>query len=131
MQGLYGRLGDLGSVDAEFDAAASNASGALDNFVVETTEHAQAAVKYLRDKRLGLATFIILDKQRQYQGQVHEQVKTPENVPRLVDLVKCKEEMRVAFFYAFRNGKQLVGILHPTYKTSNKAGEQERVGYNS
>lgn len=103
MQGLYGRLGDLGSIDAEFDAAASNASGALDNFVVETTEDAQAAVKYLRDKRLGLATFIILDKQRQYQAQVNEKVKTPENAPRLVDLVKCEDEMRVAFFYAFRN----------------------------
>jgi chromosome segregation ATPase len=103
LQGLYGRLGDLGSIDAQYDAAASNASGALDNFVVETTEDAQQAVKYLREKSLGLATFIILDKQREHARQAHEKVATPEGAPRLVDLVKCNDDMRVAFFYAFRN----------------------------
>lgn len=103
MQGLHGRLGDLGSIDSQYDAAASNASGSLDNFVVQTTEDAQAAVKYLRDNGLGLGTFIILDKQRQHEAQAFEKVTTPEGVPRLVDCVKCSDEMRVAFFFAFRN----------------------------
>ena len=103
VQGLHGRLGDLGSIDAQYDAAASNASGALDNFVVDTTEDAQAAVRYLRENGLGLATFIILDKQRDHERQANEQVITPEGAPRLVDLVKCSNEMRVAFFFAFRN----------------------------
>jgi structural maintenance of chromosome 4 len=103
VQGLYGRLGDLGSIDAKYDAAASNASGALDNFVVESTEDAQAAVKYLREKSLGLATFIILDKQRHHAQRAHEKLQPPEDTSRLVDLVKCDAEMRVAFYYAFRN----------------------------
>ena len=103
LQGLHGRLGDLGSIDAKYDAAVSNASGGLDNFLVQTTEDAQAAVKFLRDNGLGLATFIILDKQRDHEQQVNEKVTTPEGAPRLVDLVKCSDEIRVAFFFAFRN----------------------------
>lgn len=71
--------------------------------MVETTEDAQGAVKYLREKSLGLATFIILEKQREHARQAHERVNTPEGAPRLVDLVKCEDDMRVAFFYAFRN----------------------------
>ena len=39
--GVYGRLGDLGAIDARYDVAVSTACPALDYIVVETTSDAQ------------------------------------------------------------------------------------------
>lgn len=60
--GVRGRLGDLGTISAEYDVAISTACGALDCIVVDTTEGGQACVQYLKDNQLGRATFVILDK---------------------------------------------------------------------
>lgn len=104
LQGLFGRLGDLGSIDAKFDAAVSNATGALDNLVVDTTTNAQNCVSYLRAKNLGVATFLILEKQQKFAREMNEPVAPPEGVPRLFDCIKCSDEkIRTAFFFALRN----------------------------
>jgi len=90
IEGIYGRLGDLGAIDgkllnlyflllvnhdvssaryvsnilhecaAKYDVAISTACGGLDFMVVETTSAAQACVELLRTKQLGVATFLIL-----------------------------------------------------------------------
>lgn len=104
VQGLFGRLGDLGSIDKQYDAAASNATGALDNLVVDTTVHAQQCVEHLRKHDLGVATFLILEKQANLAREMDRRAQTPEGIPRLFDLVKCsRQELRPAFFYAFRH----------------------------
>ena len=48
--GIYGRLGDLGAVDKEYDVAVSTACAALDYVVVDSTGTAQACVKLLREQ---------------------------------------------------------------------------------
>ena len=48
IDGFYGRLGDLGTIDEKYDVAISTAAPGLDSMVVETVETAQACIEYLR-----------------------------------------------------------------------------------
>ncbi|XP_024402503.1 structural maintenance of chromosomes protein 4 [Physcomitrium patens] len=104
IQGIHGRLGDLGAIDAKYDVAISTACGGLDFIVVETTNSAQACVELLRTKQLGVATFLILDKQSGLIQRMNQEVVTPENVPRLFDLVTVRDErLRLAFYSQLGN----------------------------
>eukprot|EP01018_Ginkgo_biloba_P007650 Gb_03310 [translate_table: standard] len=104
IEGIYGRLGDLGAIDAKYDIAISTACGGLDFIVVETTSSAQACVELLRSKNLGVATFMILEKQENHLPRLKEKVKTPEGVPRLFDLITVRDErLKLAFFAALGN----------------------------
>ncbi|GLC75387.1 hypothetical protein PLESTF_001631400 [Pleodorina starrii] len=104
LTGIYGRLGDLGAIDAKYDAAVSTAVGALDNILVETTSDAQRAVEHLRRTNAGCATFLILEKQQHLERPASERIDTPEGCPRLFDLIKIKEpKLRAAFYYACGN----------------------------
>ncbi|XP_062106651.1 structural maintenance of chromosomes protein 4 [Humulus lupulus] len=104
IQGIYGRMGDLGAIDAKYDVAISTACHGLDYIVVETTGAAQACVELLRRENLGVATFMILEKQVDNLPKLKEKVHTPEGVPRLFDLVKVQDErMKLAFFAALGN----------------------------
>jgi structural maintenance of chromosome 4 len=104
IDGIYGRLGDLGAIPKEYDVAVSTACPALDYIVVETTSAAQRCVELLRQRQLGVATFLILEKQAHLASLVSNKLTAPEGVPRLFDLVKCSDnKLKVAFFYAMRN----------------------------
>ncbi|KAH0457445.1 hypothetical protein IEQ34_012760 [Dendrobium chrysotoxum] len=104
IEGIYGRLGDLGAIDSKYDIAISTACPALDYIVVETTDAAQACVELLRKRNLGIATFMILEKQTGYAHKLQQKVRTPEGVPRLFDLVIVKESrLKLAFFAALGN----------------------------
>ncbi|KAK6155090.1 hypothetical protein DH2020_009338 [Rehmannia glutinosa] len=102
--GIYGRMGDLGAIDAKYDIAISTACPGLDYIVVENTASAQACVELLRSQNLGVATFMILEKQANHQSRLKEKIVTPEGVPRLFDLIKVQDErMKLAFFAALGN----------------------------
>lgn len=105
IEGIYGRLGDLGAIHAKYDVAISTACGALDFIVVQTTVAAQACVELLRRNNLGVATFMILEEQiPRHSHKLKEKVNPPEGVPRLFDLVSvADEQMKVAFFSALGN----------------------------
>ncbi|XP_021736361.1 structural maintenance of chromosomes protein 4-like isoform X2 [Chenopodium quinoa] len=60
IKGIHGRMGDLGAIDAKYDVAVSTACPGLDYILVETAEAAQKCVDLLREKNLGVATFMIL-----------------------------------------------------------------------
>ncbi|KAG6396053.1 hypothetical protein SASPL_142191 [Salvia splendens] len=102
--GIYGRMGDLGAIDAKYDVAISTACAGLDYIVVEKTSAAQACVELLRSQNLGVATFMILEKQANHLPKLREKVVTPEGVPRLFDLIKVQgERIKLAFFAALGN----------------------------
>lgn len=104
IKGIYGRMGDLGAIDAKYDVAISTACPGLDYILVETADAAQKCVDLLREKNLGVATFMILEKQQRHGDQLKRKVQTPEGVPRLFDLVKVKDEkLKVAFYELLRN----------------------------
>jgi len=103
--GILGRLGDLGAIDKRYDVAVSTAAGALDHIVVETTEAAQRCVELLRQRKLGVATFLILDRQRGLAAEAERPAgPLPEGAQRLVDLVRPAEaRLRTAFYFALRS----------------------------
>ncbi|KAF2315157.1 hypothetical protein GH714_038288 [Hevea brasiliensis] len=104
IEGIYGRMGDLGAIDAKYDVAISTACPGLDYIVVETTAAAQACVELLRRENLGVATFMILEKQVDLLPKMKAKVRTPEGVSRLFDLVRVENErMKLAFFAALGN----------------------------
>ena len=68
---------------------------------METTADAQKAVDYLRTKGVGVATFLILEKQRHLASEMAVAFKA--DGMRLFDLIAVSEEKyRVAFYYALR-----------------------------
>ncbi|GAB2234374.1 hypothetical protein Drorol1_Dr00003624 [Drosera rotundifolia] len=104
IQGIYGRMGDLGAIDAKYNVAISTACPGLDYILVETAEAAQKCVDLLREKNLGVATFMILEKQNRHLDELKRKVNPPEGVPRLFDLVKVKDErLKLAFYELLRN----------------------------
>ncbi|KAL1777691.1 structural maintenance of chromosomes protein 4 [Sigmodon hispidus] len=101
--GIYGRLGDLGAIDEKYDIAISSCCHALDYIVVDSIDTAQECVNFLKRHNIGIATFIGLDKMAVW-AQKMSKIQTPENTPRLFDLVKVKnEEIRQAFYFALRD----------------------------
>ncbi|XP_038603867.1 structural maintenance of chromosomes protein 4 [Tachyglossus aculeatus] len=101
--GIYGRLGDLGAIDEKYDVAISSCCGALDHIVVDTIDTAQECVNFLKKQNIGVATFIGLDKMTVWEKKMSK-IPTPENTPRLFDLVKVNDEkIRQAFYFALQN----------------------------
>ncbi|KIW68896.1 hypothetical protein PV04_04810 [Phialophora macrospora] len=101
IDGFHGRLGNLGTIDEKFDVAISTACPSLENMVVDNVEVGQQCIEYLRKNNLGRANFILLDKLAQRDLSP---IQTPENVPRLFDLIKPKDErFRPAFYSVMQN----------------------------
>lgn len=94
---FHGRLGALGSIDPKYDVAISTACPSLDNLVVDTVEAGQQCVEYLRKNNIGRAKFILLDR---LPRKDLAPIQTPENVPRLFDLVTPREPKFAAAFYS-------------------------------
>lgn len=101
IDGFHGRLGNLGAIDQKYDVAISTACGALDNFVTDTVEAGQQCIEYLRKTNMGRGNFICLDKLR---SRDLSPIQTPEDAPRLFDLVQAKEDkFRAAFYHALQD----------------------------
>uniref|UniRef100_A0A9L0RS40 Structural maintenance of chromosomes protein n=1 Tax=Equus caballus TaxID=9796 RepID=A0A9L0RS40_HORSE len=95
--------GDLGAIDEKYDVAISSCCHALDYIVVESIDTAQECVNFLKRQNIGVATFIGLDKMAVWAKKMTK-IQTPENTPRLFDLVKVKDEkIRQAFYFALRD----------------------------
>jgi len=97
IDGFHGRLGNLGTIDEQFDVAISTACPALENMVVDNVEVGQQCIEYLRKNNLGRANFILLDK---LAPRDLSPIPTPENVPRLFDLIQPKDKKFALAFYS-------------------------------
>ncbi|KAG9242366.1 RecF/RecN/SMC [Calycina marina] len=101
IDGFHGRLGNLGTIDQRYDVAISTACGALDNFVTDTVDGGQQCIEHLRKTNLGRGNFMCLDKLGIRDMAL---IETPENVPRLFDLIKAKDDkFRTAFYHSLQN----------------------------
>lgn len=105
--GILGRLGDLGGIDAKYDVAISTACGRLDNIVVEDVETAQKCIQFLKDHNVGRGNFIALNKVAHHIANYNRKQQYPQNVPRLVDLVRVEDERVLPVFY-YALGETLV-----------------------
>ena len=104
MQGIFGTVAQLGQVDKEYALALEIAAGArLQSVVVESDLVAQKCIGYLKQNRLGVVTFIPLNK-------IKERV-IPEEIKRLaksnkvhglaLDLVQYDRKFKKVFSYVF------------------------------
>lgn len=97
IDGFHGRLGNLGTIDSTYDVAVSTACPSLENLVVDSVEVGQHCIEHLRKNNLGRANFILLDRLAQRNLSP---IPTPENVPRLFDLIKPKDQRFAPAFYS-------------------------------
>ncbi|CAL1263831.1 unnamed protein product [Larinioides sclopetarius] len=127
LPGVYGRLGDLGAIDEKYDVAISTACGRLDNIVTDTISTAQKCVEFLKRHNLGYATFIALDQMKKWEPYTRQKISTPENVPRLFDLIRVKDTSLLPAFY-FALGNTLVATdLEQATRIGLKGRERHRV----
>lgn len=104
LTGIFGRLGDLGSIDSKYDCAITTACSHLDSIVVENVQHAQKAVDFLKKNQIGQATFLVLDKVKWVDSNMNRRFDTPANCYRLFDLVKYQNaKLKHAFYFALRD----------------------------
>lgn len=104
IEGFYGRLGDLGTIDSKYDVAISTACPALDDMVVDTVETAQACIEYLRKNKLGRSSFICLNKAKNYDLGPIRTPGDPAEVKRLFDLINpANSKFAPAFYQKIRN----------------------------
>ncbi|KAF9433475.1 hypothetical protein BGZ76_009410 [Entomortierella beljakovae] len=97
INGIQGRLGNLGAIDDRYDVAISTACPALDNIVVDNVEVGQQCVEFVRKNNLGRVSLILLN---QLPKKNLDRIQTPENVPRLFDLVRPADPKFAPAFYS-------------------------------
>ena len=98
--GIFGRLGDLGAIDKKYDVAISTAvGGGLDTVLVDTVDTAKKSIEYLKKSGAGRGNFLALDKTLRYEHNVTEPFRSPEDAPRLIDLITVDDESFKTAFY--------------------------------
>ncbi|EPR78851.1 structural maintenance of chromosome protein [Spraguea lophii 42_110] len=98
IEGVLGRLGDLGNIDKKYEQAVFSASKAqINNIVVDKTSTAEKCIAVIKREGLPKTTFIILDKMKPIP---HLQ---KEKVPFLIDLISCDEIYKKCFFFVLKD----------------------------
>lgn len=127
LRGIEDRLGNLGSIDPKYDVAISTAcAGPLNNIVCSDTSTAENAVDFLKKHNLGRATFIMLDKLN-YLLPNMKALDTPENAPRLFDLVQVKEKKYLPAFYMAMRDTLVASDLEQATRLAYGSGKRWRV----
>jgi structural maintenance of chromosome 4 len=86
-------LGDLGRVPARYDMAVSTACTNLDVIVCDNTEGAKSCINFLREGKVGRATFVALDKIQNFGPKMDNIPSVPRGSQRLFDLIDTDVSM--------------------------------------
>jgi chromosome segregation protein len=103
IKGIIGSVSELGQVKDEFALALEVAAGPrLSSIVVETDESAAKCIKYLKDNKLGTATFLPLNKLKPRDVDSNLRKIDKKGVHGLaIDLITFSEKYRKVFEYVF------------------------------
>lgn len=118
IKGFHGRLGDLGVIDDKYDVAVTTACPTLNHLIVDSVKQGEACIDFLRKGNIGRANIMVLEKLPQ---KAPNPIQTPENVPRLFDLIKPKDPRFAPAFY-----KGLGNTL-----VANDLEQAQRIGFGS
>lgn len=108
-RGVHGRLVDLcRPTQKKFNLAATVAAGKdMDAIVVDTQQTGFECIKYLRDQRVGTATFLPLDKLQvpspESTEHLRSQLSNDSRFRLAVDVLSCDEQFKRAVQYAVSN----------------------------
>lgn len=102
--GIYGTIAQLGRVNPKFSKALEAAAGrGLQFIVVDTDASAEKCINYLKEKRLGRATFLPLNKLQVSQPDVNAKKIAKKTYGFALELVDFDEKFKKAFAYVFRD----------------------------
>ncbi|MBN2459860.1 chromosome segregation protein SMC [Candidatus Woesearchaeota archaeon] len=103
IKGIIGTVSELGQVKEEYALALEVAAGPrLGSVVVETDETAAKCIKYLKDNKLGIATFLPLNKLQPREVHDHlRKIDKPGVEGLAIDLISFPEKYRKVFEYVF------------------------------
>ncbi|KAH8993877.1 SMCs flexible hinge [Lactarius hatsudake] len=114
-----GPLRSLGTIPDEYDVAITTTCGSLNDMVVDTAQQGQACAEYLRSQNVGRADFLVLEEIDETNHM--RSIQTPENIPRLFDLIEPKEpRFAHAFYKALRDTlvvQDLAQVTHIAFGT--------------
>ncbi|ACV24686.1 chromosome segregation protein SMC [Methanocaldococcus fervens] len=101
LPGVIDIVGNLGKTKIEYKKAIEVAAGnRLNHIVVKRMEDGVRAIKYLKERKLGRATFLPLDR---IEGREAEYIYEDGVIGRAIDLVEFDEKYRKIFEYVFGN----------------------------
>lgn len=98
-KGVYGTIAQLGKVNSKYALALETAAGQkINSIVVEDDQIASDSIKYLKDNRLGTATFLPLNK---IKPRITKQIKKEGVEGLAIDLIRFDQKYKNAFSYIF------------------------------
>src|SRR3989344_297758 len=101
---IYGTVGNIGKVSAKYALALEVAAGArLKSIIVEDDTTAQKCIQYLKSQRLGVATFLPINKiaQRQVSPQAKASARQKGAHGLAIDIVSYDKKFANIFSYVF------------------------------
>ncbi|MFH1642261.1 MAG: chromosome segregation protein SMC [Nanoarchaeota archaeon] len=104
--GIYGTVADLGNVDSKYGLSLEIAAGSrIKSVVVEDDAIAADCIKYLKNHKLGIATFLPLSKLKsnKTEAEVKELAKIKGCRGLAIDLVEFEPKFKKVFEYVFSN----------------------------
>lgn len=102
LKGIHGTIAELAEVEEKFEVALSIAAGArMQSIVVDNDECASRAIEYLKQKKIGRATFLPLNKMSEGRprGKALMANRNSKSLGFAIDLVNFKPEYKAAFWY--------------------------------
>ena len=105
IKGIYGMVSELGNVKSEYSVALEVSAGnRIRSIVVEDDKVAAECIRYLRDNKLGVATFLPLNKIRSVNIKSELKNLKAEGIRGLaIDLITYDPKFEKVFSYVFEN----------------------------
>jgi chromosome segregation protein len=104
IRGICGTIAELADVEEKCEIALNVAAGnRMQAIVVENDECASNSIKYLKEKKIGRATFLPLNKMLGGRPRGKSLMAVKDSIGFAIDLVKFDEKYRNAFWYVFRD----------------------------
>jgi len=102
--GVYGTVAELGNVDSKYSMALEIAAGQkIKSIAVEDDKTASECIKYLKDKKLGIATFLPMNKIRSESSKPEVRILAKSNgsYGLAIDLVSFEPKFKKIFNFVF------------------------------
>ncbi|KIY69191.1 hypothetical protein CYLTODRAFT_394097 [Cylindrobasidium torrendii FP15055 ss-10] len=127
MTGFHGCLGSLGKIaDDKYDVAVTTACSTLKQMVCDRVDEAQACLEQVRRANAGRVSVIVLEKLNVSPSQMAKKA-TPENVPRLFDLVTPKDPKFAKAFYKGMGETLVAQDMEQATRIAFAGGQRRRV----
>src|SRR3989338_8724762 len=106
LRGIYGTVGELGDVSAKYSLALEVAAGPrIKSIIVEDENVASEAIKYIKENKLGIATFMPLNKikPKEIKPELKKLAEAKGSYGLAIDLVSFDKKFEKVFSHLFSN----------------------------